>query len=437
MPHRPSRLIVMTLIVLVGLLPVFFYWAWIGRAPTITPQEARVQLGDPRGKAVLVDVRTPAEFSAAHLNGAINWPLDSIETLPAATSLPPELEGHELLLICASGGRSARAALTLQTRSDLRAVSVQGGMQEWTALPGPNCPIGIALEATHERGTPVSTSPLPTHAAPAYEQWAAVLTAFGIKPLYMALSLVLIVWIRKQSAPDIVALRWAMIMFLAGESFCALNYLFFNERSYLMEHLHSYGMVLSMGFFAWFMMEAFDSRIVHFSHPSATCAWVPLCQHCIKHKAVPCGLRRLFLLILVPAVLVISLLPLGMALRYNAYSTNILGSAYGYFHPVIHQMFEHRYLPVVALLCGAASWIVLVLFERHPLPISKFLFAAALGAIGFSFFRLLLLAPFADNQVWFVFWEEITELLYVLAVGVALILFRRSLLDKSMVTGGG
>jgi len=78
-----------------------------------------------------------------------------------------------------------------------------------------------------------------------------------------------------------------------------------------------------------------------------------------------------------------------------------------------------------------------VLFERHPLPISKFLFAAALGAIGFSFFRLLLLAPFADNQVWFVFWEEITELLYVLAVGVALILFRRSLLDKPTVTAGG
>lgn len=432
MPHRPSRMIVMALIILVGLMPVVFYWSWIGRAPTITPQEARVQLADPRGNAVLVDVRTAAEYAAAHLNGAINWPLDSIERLPATTSLPPEMEGHELLLLCASGGRSARAALALQTRSGLHAVSVQGGMQEWTALPGPTCPIGIALETMHDRCAPASMSPLPTHTAPAYEQWAAVLTGFGVKPLYMALSLVLILWIRKGTAPDIVALRWAMIMFLAGESFCALNYLLFNERSYLMEHLHSYGMVVSMGFFAWFMMESFDTRIVHFSHPSATCAWVPLCQRCIKHTAVPCGLRRIFLLILVPAVMVVSLLPLGMTLRDNAYSTTILGSSYGYFHPIIHQMFEHRYLPLVALLCGAASWIVLALFERHPLPISKFLFAAALGAIGFSFFRLLLLAPFADNQVWFVFWEEITELLYVLAVGVALILFRRSLLDKPL-----
>jgi rhodanese-related sulfurtransferase len=436
MPHRPSRLIIIILIVLVGLLPVVFYWSWIGRAPTITPQEARAQLADPRGNAVLVDVRTPAEYAAAHLNGAINWPLDRIETLPGNASLPPELAGHDLLLLCASGGRSARAALALQPRSGLRAVSIRGGMQEWTAIPGPACPVGMALEATHDRGTAAATAPMPTHTAPAYEQWAAVVTAFGVKPLYMALSLVLILWIRKQTAPDIVALRWAMIMFLAGESFCALNYLLFNERSYLMEHFHSYGMVLSMAFFAWFMMETFDARIMHFSHPSATCAWVPLCQRCIKHSAVPCGLRRLFLLILVPAVMVISLLPLGMALRYNAYSTTILGSTYGYFHPVIHQMFEHRYLPVVAFLCGAASWGMLVLFERHPLPISKFLFAAALGAIGFSFFRLLLLAPFADNQVWFVFWEEITELLYVLAVGVALILFRRSLLDEPLVTAG-
>jgi hypothetical protein len=175
-------------------------------------------------------------------------------------------------------------------------------------------------------------------------------------------------------------------------------------------------------------MEAFDLRIVHFSHPAAACAWVPICQHCIKHAAVPCGLRRMFLWVVVPGALVLALVPLCAVPHENAYGTTILGTPYGYFHPVIHQYYEIRYLPVAALLCGLASWVILIVRERHPLPVSKLLFAAALGALGFAFFRLMLLAPFADNQVWFAFWEEITELLYILAVGVLLIMFRKSLL---------
>jgi rhodanese-related sulfurtransferase len=53
--------------------------------------------------ALLIDVRSPGEFSSGHLPGAINLPLDEIETL-----LPRCIKDKEqvLLLHCHSGMRS-------------------------------------------------------------------------------------------------------------------------------------------------------------------------------------------------------------------------------------------------------------------------------------------------------------------------------------------
>jgi phage shock protein E len=59
-----------------------------------------------KGGALLIDVRTPAEFSAGHLPSAINLPLDQI-----ATPLPRRLKNKSqvLLLHCQSGMRSGAA----------------------------------------------------------------------------------------------------------------------------------------------------------------------------------------------------------------------------------------------------------------------------------------------------------------------------------------
>jgi phage shock protein E len=52
----------------------------------------------------LVDVRSPAEFVAGHLKGALNVPLDQLQGL--APRLLPDREA-DLVLYCASGARSA------------------------------------------------------------------------------------------------------------------------------------------------------------------------------------------------------------------------------------------------------------------------------------------------------------------------------------------
>lgn len=63
-----------------------------------------------QGGVTIVDVRTPAEFDAGHIEGAINLPLDRIEQ-DAATVLPDK--DATILLYCRSGSRSRTAGMIL------------------------------------------------------------------------------------------------------------------------------------------------------------------------------------------------------------------------------------------------------------------------------------------------------------------------------------
>ena len=66
------------------------------------------------------------------------------------------------------------------------------------------------------------------------------------------------------------------------------------------------------------------------------------------------------------------------------------------------------------------------LLKAPELP--KVLFAAGVGVLGFSFLRLVFFGIYQDNLIWFNFWEELTELMYMVGVGFALWTFRRGLL---------
>lgn len=76
--------------------------------------------------AQIVDVRTRAEFSVAHLPGSINIPLDELDR--GAESLSRD---HPVLLCCASGSRSAMAARALRKRGFREAINVG----PWSRLP--------------------------------------------------------------------------------------------------------------------------------------------------------------------------------------------------------------------------------------------------------------------------------------------------------------
>lgn len=79
----------------------------------------------------LFDVREPDEYEEAHVPGAVLVPL---ATVPEALEQFPA--DGEVLVICASGGRSRRAVEFLRANG-VDAVNVAGGTKAWLVAGKP------------------------------------------------------------------------------------------------------------------------------------------------------------------------------------------------------------------------------------------------------------------------------------------------------------
>ena len=88
-----------------------------------------------REKAVVIDVCEPAEYANAHIVGAKNIPLSSLEKQLAATVKNKETP---LILACASGMRSRRAVGIAKKLGYEKAHSLSGGLGAWRSA---NLPI--------------------------------------------------------------------------------------------------------------------------------------------------------------------------------------------------------------------------------------------------------------------------------------------------------
>ncbi|MEY2248809.1 rhodanese-like domain-containing protein [Streptomyces sp. BF23-18] len=79
------------------------------------------------GELTVIDVRTPGEYASGHLPGALNVPLDRLRrALPVLGNAR-----SELLVVCASGNRSATARALLAEHG-VPAASLTGGTGAWT-----------------------------------------------------------------------------------------------------------------------------------------------------------------------------------------------------------------------------------------------------------------------------------------------------------------
>ena len=75
-------------------------------------------------EATIIDVRTPVEFMMGNVEGSINIPLDEVSSRVEEFK---NIEGN-LVLCCASGGRSGQATMFLQ-QNGLSNVYNGGGWQ--------------------------------------------------------------------------------------------------------------------------------------------------------------------------------------------------------------------------------------------------------------------------------------------------------------------
>ncbi|MEU6811630.1 rhodanese-like domain-containing protein [Streptomyces sp. NPDC046831] len=76
----------------------------------------------------VIDVRTPGEYAAGRIPGAHNIPLDHLHT--ALPALKAAAARGELLVVCASGQRSAAACRQLAA-ADIPATTLTGGTTAW------------------------------------------------------------------------------------------------------------------------------------------------------------------------------------------------------------------------------------------------------------------------------------------------------------------
>lgn len=81
-----------------------------------------------REKAVLIDVCAADEYAAAHAGGAKNVPLDELEArLPTVV----KNKAVPVVMVCATGGRAARAAVIARKLGYENAQVLAGGLKSW------------------------------------------------------------------------------------------------------------------------------------------------------------------------------------------------------------------------------------------------------------------------------------------------------------------
>lgn len=77
---------------------------------------------------LILDVRSNEEFSAGHLKGARNIPVQSL-SLKIASIL--DLKNKKVLVYCHSGGRSTAASLMLKKSGFTKIYNMAGGVSAW------------------------------------------------------------------------------------------------------------------------------------------------------------------------------------------------------------------------------------------------------------------------------------------------------------------
>ena len=92
--------------------------------PTLTPHKAQAALDG----TLLLDVRTPAEFEEAHINGSVLHPLGDFDAAEVSRLARGK---QKCLVICRSGTRARQAAEKLKDRDIPELVILEGGLQAW------------------------------------------------------------------------------------------------------------------------------------------------------------------------------------------------------------------------------------------------------------------------------------------------------------------
>lgn len=360
---------------------------------------------------ILIDIRSLEEYTKETIPSAVSVPYDQLHYYSASSLSIP------ITVFCQHGEQSLFAAKILSDLGFAYVTSLRGGMESWKS-----------------NGFPVASQPSTDTTAPktkivpisVFAQTVSVASGLVIKPIYMLLCLLFVIIIRNVKGEDISLLRKGLVLFFVGEALCAIDFLFAGGKSYPLELVHALGMVGMGTFLTWGLMNFVDNRMLHFTDLESRCTVRGFCTKCTKTSSYSCPVIQLFKII-TAAFVVISAIPLTAPLlnRHTVspvFSSNILFS-YG----LENQITDFRIMPVIAMILFGVTFLILTLSRTNGVNKSKPFFFSAMGFMGFSLFRFFLHESFRRAPVWADFWEETTELIAILGIGIFLFVMRHRL----------
>ncbi|MGV3653920.1 MAG: rhodanese-like domain-containing protein [Noviherbaspirillum sp.] len=83
-----------------------------------------------QGKAIILDVRDPSEFSAGHMREARNIPL---KELPKRVGELDKFKSKSVIVVCPNGVQSSKATAQLKSAGFGEVYSLSGGLSAWRA----------------------------------------------------------------------------------------------------------------------------------------------------------------------------------------------------------------------------------------------------------------------------------------------------------------
>lgn len=104
-----------------------FWWLPFGSVPEISPKDLHARLASGQ-QPQIVDVRTPREWTASRIEGAVNAPITSLRATLERLNLDP---GRPTVAICLSAHRSIPAIRVLREAGFGDVCQLEGGMRAW------------------------------------------------------------------------------------------------------------------------------------------------------------------------------------------------------------------------------------------------------------------------------------------------------------------
>jgi rhodanese-related sulfurtransferase len=144
---------------------------------SILPPDLHRRLAE-GGPALLLDVRTPAEFAAAHVPGAKLIPLDDLD--PASFLKERGAQESPVFVLCQSGGRARKAIDKLERAGVRGCVLVEGGTQAWIDA-------GLPVNRGQSKVLPLMRQ---VQITVGLISAAGAALAFGVNPLFAIIPLV-------------------------------------------------------------------------------------------------------------------------------------------------------------------------------------------------------------------------------------------------------